>query len=345
MDIEGTRLWADLQHTPDVLERTLAEQDGRATAARLLRPGRARRLVAVGNGASSYIAQALWLAALETRGNAPMQVTAVPAGLLTTGRMHWEAGDAILAISASGEARDLVAALRALPKGVHRIALTSSPHSTIAGLSDAVVVVADAEQESLTHSHAYCGAVLAALALWAEVTGDGRLDAALAGAPGTFRDALRPSLTWADQVVAGADLPTAAFAFGSGSGWAAALEASLLVKELAQIPGEGVELREAATTVMTTLKPGHLVVDLTPGAPGAEEAEEACAGRGARVVRTEAAAGSDVRLTPISTFPEASALALGLALAAGQDPDSPAWSQTYFEVARERTSSPAPAGR
>ena len=124
------------------------------------------------------------------------------------------------------------------------------------------------------------------------------------------------------------------------------MEASLRVKELAQIPGEGVELREAATTVMTTLKPGHLVVNLTPAAPGADEAEEACAGRGARVLRTPPSAESDVRLSPVTAFPALAALALGLTLASGGDPDAPAWRDTYFEVARERThSSPAPAGR
>ena len=338
MNVVGTRLWADVQHTPDVLETTLREDEGRRAAAKLLRSGQVRRLVAVGNGASSYIAQSLWLAALETPAGGPVHVTAVPAGLLTTGRMRWEAGDAILAISASGEARDLIGALQQLPDGVSRIAVTSSPTSTIAGLSDAVVPVATASQESLTHSHAYCGAVQACLALWAEATEDSALQAALERAPEVFRARLRDSLGWADEVLHGLDLPTAAFAFGSGSGWAAALEASLLIKELAQIPGEGVELREAATTVMTTLRPGHLVVDLTPGSPGADEAETACAGRGARVVRTPPSQELDNRLAPVTTFPELTALALGLSLAAGQDPDTPAWSDTYFEVAREQTS-------
>ena len=101
-----------------------------------------------------------------------------------------------------------------------------------------------------------------------------------------FRNGDNPIEYCATDTRSGHRLPTAFFAFGSGTGWAAALEASLLVKELAQVPGEGVELREAATTVMTTLKPGHLVVDLTPGAPGADETEAACSGRGSRVVRT-----------------------------------------------------------
>jgi len=80
MNVERTRLWADLQHAPDVLRRTLAARDGITSAAGLLRAGKVRRLVAVGNGASSYIAQALWLASLESPGTAPVQVTAVVDG-------------------------------------------------------------------------------------------------------------------------------------------------------------------------------------------------------------------------------------------------------------------------
>jgi fructoselysine-6-P-deglycase FrlB-like protein len=188
--------------------------------------------------------------------------------------------------------------------------------------------------------------VLACLALWAETTEDDDLRAAVRRAPDVFRDGLAPGLAWAEEALAGAEVPTAAFTCGSGAGWAAALEASLLVKELAQVPGEGVELREAATTVMTTIKPGHLLVNLTPAAPGAGEAEDACAGRGARVLRAPAAAEHDLRLSPVTSFPAMTALALRLTRASGADPDAPAWRDTYFEVARERTDpSPAPAGR
>jgi fructoselysine-6-P-deglycase FrlB-like protein len=339
MDVESTRLWTDLEHTPDVLRRTLADRNGINDAAALLRSGKVRRLVAVGNGASSYIAHALWLASLETPGPAPVQVTGVPAGLFTTERFHWDEGDAVLAISASGEARDLISSLRDMPEGVTRLALTASPESTIAGMSDAVVTVADAPLDSLTHSHPYQGAVAAALAMWAEASDDHDLRSVLDGVADEVAGRTGRAVAWADEVLDGHPVPSAFFAFGSGTGWAAALEASLLVKELAQVPGEGVELREAATTVMTTLKPGHLVVDLTPGAPGAEETEEACSGRGARVVRTHPV--TDTRVSPITTFPELAALALRLTFACGLDPDAPAWSDTYFEVARQK-SAPAP---
>ena len=333
MNIAATQLWLDVAHIPEVLEST-AQADGLTSASKLMRSGSTRRLVAVGNGASSYIAQALWLASLEGETRPPVDVVAIPAGLLGTGRLRWTDEDAILAISASGEARDLIAALQALPPSVQKIAVTSSPDSTIAGLCDAVITVATAPQRTMTHSHAYCGAAQACLSFWAEVTGDAGLRAAVDGAAQTVANGLERSVSWAEHVLDGAELPTAAFAFGAGTGWAAAMEASLLVKELAQIPGEGVELREAATTVMTTLQPGHLVVDLTPHDPAAGEADAACEGRGARVVRIDQPAGLDSRLAPISTFTDMTALATGLALAAGRDPDTPAWTDTYLEVAR-----------
>lgn len=332
MSIAATRLWLDVAHIPDVLQRTTRE-GGFGAATRLMWARGTRRLVAVGNGASSYAAQALWLASLESRAR-PVEVVAIPAGLLGTGRVSWSDHDAILAISASGEARDLIAALRGMPPSVAKIAVTSSPDSTIAALCDAVITVASAPQQTMTHSHAYCGAVQACLCLWAELTQDATLRAALDGAAETVRHGLDRSVAWAETLLDGAEPPAAAFAFGAGVGWAAAMEGALLVKELAQIPGEGVELREAATTVMTTLRPGHLVVDLTPQAPDAGEADAACEGRGARVARVDQPTETDNRIAPISTFTDMTALATGLALSCGRDPDAPAWTNTYLEVAR-----------
>ena len=47
--------------------------------------------------------------------------------------------------------------------------------------------------------------------------------------------------------------PETAVVFGGGPGWAAALEAALLLKEVARVPAEGVETREGATSAMMAL--------------------------------------------------------------------------------------------
>ena len=129
--------------------------------------------------------------------------------------------------------------------------------------------------------------------------------------------------------------PTAAVVFGSGAAWAAALEGALLLKEVAAIPAEGVETREGTTSAMYALGPGHLVVSL-PTAEGTllEEAERTCAARGATVIRAPGGDLSDQRLSAVTAFPAAVALAARLGLERGLDVDAPAWTDAYYAVAR-----------
>ena len=77
---------------PEALQTTLGDSEGFADVASFLRRNATRRIVASGNGASYYVAQALWLAALE--GDAcPLEVIAVPGGLLAKGGFRWREGD------------------------------------------------------------------------------------------------------------------------------------------------------------------------------------------------------------------------------------------------------------
>src|SRR5581483_12013366 len=130
-------------------------------------------------------------------------------------------------------------------------------------------------QRAVTHTQAFCGAVAAALAVWAELTGDASLRDALARAPAESARAVEAAWRWRDGLeVAQAH---AAVAFGSGPGWAAALEAALLLKEVAGVPAEGVETREGATSAMMALQPGHLAFSLPTGDdPLLDEAEAIC---------------------------------------------------------------------
>src|SRR4051795_1340026 len=71
MRFPGTGLWADVRELPEALGDTVAAADGVEAAAGLLRGARVERIVATGNGAAYYVAHALWLAALESRGGGP----------------------------------------------------------------------------------------------------------------------------------------------------------------------------------------------------------------------------------------------------------------------------------
>ena len=140
------------------------------------------------------------------------------------------------------------------------------------------------------------------------MTGDTALDTALRRLPAELESAIARARTWVDDLAA--TEPRTAVAFGSGPAWAGALEAALLLKEVAGIPAEGVETREGATSAMMALGPGALALSLTGAAedPLLAEAEDICAGQGATVIRTPPPETADRRLAAVSTFPAAAAL-------------------------------------
>ena len=90
---------------------------------------------------------------------------------------------------------------------------------------------------------------------------------------------------------------------------------------------------------MMALRPGDLALSLPTRAddPLLVEAEEACAERGAQVLRAPAPATEDRRLAAVSTFPAAAVLSASIGLARGLDVDKPAWTDAYYRVARGPT--------
>ena len=328
--LDDTGLWRDVTELPSTLADTLDRADRREVAALVAGKG-VRRIVASGNGAAYYVAVALWLASLE--GAAGPEVVAVPSGLLARGGFAWGPGDVFLAVSSSGEFRDLVEAVD-MGAPTPYAAVTANAGSTLGSRAGARALVSVPNQRAVTHTQAFCGAVAAALAVWAEVTRDRELDAALGGLPGELERTIAGARAWVDDQ-AGIDAGTAVV-FGSGPAWAGALEAALLLKEVSGLPAEGVETREGATSAMMALGPGALALSLAGAAedPLLTEAEEACAGQGATVVRTPRPHSADRRLAAVSTFPAATALAARLGIERGLDVDRPAWTDAYYKVAR-----------
>lgn len=329
--LHETGLWQDVQELPESLAATLDAREGVAGAARLL--GQARRVVASGNGAAYYVAVALWLASLEGAGGP--EVVAVPSGLLARGAFRWRPGDALLAVSSSGEFRDLVEAIDAGAPAPYA-AVTANAGSTLGGRAGERALVRVLHQRAVTHTQAFCGAVAAALAIWAELTSDATLADALRAVPDEVAASLAATRAWLDSL--GELDPAVAIAFGSGPGWASALEAGLLLKEVAGVPAEGVETREGATSAMMALQPGHLALSLPTAAdPLLEEAEEICRSRGAIVLRAPSPGRVDRRLAAITSLAPAAALSARIGLARGLDVDRPAWTDDYYRVARSTT--------
>jgi len=327
-----TGLWDDVRELPASVAAALDAADGFDVTAALLSGPDVRRIVASGNGAAYYIALALWLAAGAGQGGGP-EVVAVPSGLLAGGWFRFRPGDRLLAISSSGEFRDLVEAVEAGSVPLPYAAVTATAGSTIERAAGARALQPVLHQRAVTHTQALAGGLAAALAVWARISDDAALGGALAGLPDALARAVEAAEAWAQGLEPG-PVPAAAIAFSAGPGWAAALEAALLLKEVAGVPAEGVDAREGATSAMYALGGSHLAVSLPVGDPSEPEAERVCAETGARVVRCPGGGGADPRLALATTLPAACALAATLADAAGLDIDRPAWVDAYYRTAR-----------
>src|SRR5262245_27835297 len=217
MTYVDTGLWADVRELPGALGATLAAADGVTEAADMLRG--AERIVATGNGAAYYVAHALWLASLEGERAGP-PIVAVPCGIAVRERFLWQPGDAVLAVSSSGEFRDVVEIAQ---RGGGRpcVAITAAADSSLAAVATASVVQRGWWQRAVTHTQALVGGYACGLARWAALSGDSGLSAALAGAPDAATRAVAEAEAWAAGGLGA--LPTAAIVVGGGPAWAAAL--------------------------------------------------------------------------------------------------------------------------
>ena len=326
-------LWDDTLAIPAAIRSTLAAADGFDDVVAALR--RATRVVVSGNGAAWYAAHGAWLASLEGPRPTPAQLIALPAGLVVPGRFEWRDGDVLLAVSASGELRDLIEVLAApateRPREVALI--TATPASTLARRADAVATTRLSSSAAFTHSQAYAANFVTALALIARWSHDDDLGHAVDGSATAVERSITAAAKWSPDV----DVPRMATVFGSGAGWAAALEGALLLREVARIPAEGSETREAATSSMFAMAAPDLVVSLSVrGDPLVEEAERVCAARGARVLRAPGCDTGDPRLAPLLAFPACVRLAIALAEMQGLDPDAPETAAAYYATARQR---------
>jgi fructoselysine-6-P-deglycase FrlB-like protein len=328
-------LWEDALQLPESLTATLDAADGFAEVAEVLSHRSVRRIVVTGNGASYYVALNLWLASLMgPTTHRARNMLAIPIGLIATGHLRWRAGDVLLAVSSSGEFRDVVAAVLDDSSPRLRAAITSRPDSTVGTNVEARALVSVLGERAVTHTQAYCGAVVASLAIWARLTSDDELEVSLRRSVEEYSALFASAERWASESLAQVDTPAAGVSFGSGPALSAAHEIALLMREVARIPWEGAETREGATTAMYSLGPGQLVLSI-----GADEdrllreAEAACSRSGATLLRLPGVDG-DERLAAITSFPAALRAAIVLGLREGHDVDHPGWTDGYYATAR-----------
>jgi fructoselysine-6-P-deglycase FrlB-like protein len=326
-------LWSDVVDVPLAVEATLGQAEGVDVASRLLSNPDVNRVVIAGNGASYYVGLALWIGSLSAaRGP---RIVAVPAGLLELSLRGFGEADRLVVVSSSGELRDAVDATRRHAARPF-VLITASPDSPLARSASAVVVTQVVNRHALTHTQAYCAAMVAALSIMASVWQDAELQRALVGLPSILTSGVAQAPEWAKSANL-SGTPRAATVFGSGPSWTAAMETALLLKEVAGIAAEGHETREGATTGMYALGPDDLGVSIPTGPDRAvEEAEAVLRSRGSHVLTLPGGNMSDPRLSPLTTFPFAAALAISLAERNGRDASSPPWRDAYLATTRHQ---------
>ncbi len=326
-----TGLWADLALTPATLAATARRADGVDDVAALLTAPGVRRVIVTGNGAQWHVALALWLAWLRVP-EPSVEVLAVPGGLVAQGAFPWRRGDRLLALSSSGEFRDVIEAIQSgAPRPI--AAITATPGSTIGTAASARALVVVDTLRARTHTQGYAGALVAGLAVLARMSGDRALALAVAGAGDRLDPLVHAAST---QAAHPGPRPHAGVCVGTGPAWPAALHTALCLREVSILPVDGYETREGATTGRFATVPGDLAVTVAGPRPDPLLAE---AGRvlgegGAEVVEIHGDPGADDRLAPIMALPRAIALSIDLAQQAGLDPDAPAWADAYDRTSR-----------
>lgn len=329
---EDTGLWADLLLTPGTVTATAAAADGFDDVAALLTAPGVRRVVVTGNGAQWHVALALWLAWLHVP-DPPVEVLAVPGGLVAQGQFPWREGDRLLALSSSGEFRDVIEAIEAgAPRPI--AAVTANAGSTIGQAAEARALVTVETLRARTHTQGYAGALVAGLGVLARMSADHALRVATEGAGAR----MTPLIEAAGTVPSPTGRPHAGVCVGTGPAWPAALHTALCLREVAILPVDGYETREGATTGRFATVPGDMAVTIAGPRPDPllDEAAGILAEGGAEVVRITGDPDADPRLAPVTALPQAIALAIDLALLAGLDPDAPAWAGAYDQTSRGR---------
>ena len=344
--------------SPSILTEIYEEPDAiRATVEKCLpvaaelrqrfRPGSLRRVFLTGNGTSLYSCEfaANWYRAVAEPGD-PV-VVVLPAGELLHHPPTFGPDDVVLALSASGEHRDVLRLAKRLRDQVPVVGITQAADSSLGRTIDVVVEAAGGRSHvpvmTKTFASSASATVLATLALAADTSLD-TVGSALTDAAGRAESAIAAAATTAERL--GDELAGFAhgFVFGTGGSVAAAREAALKLKEMAVIHTEGDATWEVESGSAIIIDERSFVVALRTEGPGSEATErlsQLSGEWGARVVEVASEPATDGStllpvppgtpdlVAPLVLVPPVVMVAFHLAQARGLDPNRPDWPERY----------------
>ncbi len=341
---EDLLTWRESSTSGEAIAAAL-DAAGRAPAAARDVLAAADSIVVTGAGSSYYLAQVVAAAARAVMRRpvlaAPLsELILRPEGVLAMASRGGRAAgyEPVVIISRSGSTSEAVSVAERMRAAGHpTVAVTCRAGSPLAVLADVTLVSPAGDEEAIVMTRSF--ASMLALLLWvvAIVGGNDRLVADLARLPDRWDEAAAAAgvgrrlgaTDWSRIVI-----------LGGGPALGIAAEWGLKLTETSQVPTSAYEPLEFRHGPISVCEPGMLVVGLIGGAGAAEEAAvvEEAARLGAAtwlIARDEdeaRGATGEVSLIgggldPSARLPlllhPAHALALGLALTRGCDPDAP----------------------
>lgn len=335
----------EISETPAAIRATLEESRVEARrAADLIIEREPRRIYLIGNGTSYYSSLAAAYCARELAGSSDPLVLAMPSGDFRYFTPQLNRNDVIVGITASGEFRDVLAVFREFEGKCLRIGITHVPGSSVTRLADAVLVSKGGASQVPVMTKTYASTLVAAYLLVLEFF----------GASGETFSGLEKSAELAASAIgeAAARIPhwldnikkfKSAFYFGNGSGYAAAMEAALKMKEMALFHAEGCESWEMASGPATLVNEEILCVALYTGDrtdTAVTEMSQHVKGWGSTVVEAgptgftseyhlKIEMPSQPMFAPLVLVPPLASLAYQFARGRGVDPNKPGWRERY----------------
>lgn len=287
----------------------------------------ATRIVITGAGSSLYISQ---VAAFSMRAHANLPAEAQPLSEVLLRPDAVFAGTSVadqplIVVSRSGtttEALEVIKAARA--RGQHTIAVTCRPEAPMAGLADATLAVPEGDEEAIVMTRSFAAMVSLLMRLGARLGGD---------AFASDLDAMPAEWAtldgWIERATElAATNPSRLVVLGGGAAYGLANEAVLKATETSQVPASAFHPLEFRHGPMSVCEPGMAVVGILGGDAADAEArvvsESAALGASTLVVGPDGPApGIDETARLPLVLHVLQALALGIAVVRGLDPEAP----------------------
>jgi glucosamine--fructose-6-phosphate aminotransferase (isomerizing) len=271
MSSEG--ILREVRELPAAIRATLKETRPSAVeAASATRERSPRRVYVIGNGTSFYAALAASYTARALAGPGDPSVLAMMSGDFRYFTPALGTDDAVVGVTASGEFRDVLATFEQLEGKCLRIGITHVRGSSITRLADVTLTGGGGPSRVPVTTKTYASTLTAAHLLMLELfsasedyfadleTSADRAAAAISDAEKLVPD-LVPELSEFEH----------AFCFGAGSGYAAALEGALKMKEMPLLHAEGSETWEMASGPSTMVDERALCIALYTGSESDEQ--------------------------------------------------------------------------